>query len=222
MSVRPQFQELLSKIVLAANETWKGMSRGFAEDIASHVVTNKHEIEHKFSARKFPPEDITEKDLDIFPFFLHENRKEKFFVFPTWHTKENGEYSASVQMVVVDGSTKHALTIRYESPENYAADADLDRSTDSHQYWHAQLTKKVGRLWCPTGTPTWLPESYPAIPLPRMRAEEPSDLVLCALVSAAGHPSLVRRFVDGLFQDMTFEDAEAIGLKRRMVELFAP
>lgn len=222
MSQRPLFQELLSKIVLASFDTWVDTQRGFAEEITSHVVTNKHAINHKFSKKSFPPKNLTEKNLEIFPFFLHRKRKENFFIFPTWCKNQNGEYSASVQLVVVDESKEHALTIRYESPGDYDADAKLDDCTDSHRYWHAQLTRKVGRLWCPKGTPTWLPESYPAIPLPRLCAEDPCDLVICALVSAAGHPYLVREFVDDLSQDMTFPVSEANKLKKRMEELFAP
>lgn len=91
-------------------------------------------------------------------------------------------YLALLQVPEVSGQLQ-ALGLRFETPEEGG-----DGAESAHNYWHAQVTRGFtrerpledrGRALCPE----WLPDSYPAFPLP---ATTPAELLVCVLISLYG------------------------------------
>ena len=78
-----------------------------------------------------------------------------------------------------------ALAIRFETDEG----PQTNGVTGSHDFCHAQLCQSINGKTRAT-TPSWLPESQPALPLD---AEDQIGLVLCMLASLYGGRHVVER-----------------------------
>ena len=79
---------------------------------------------------------------------------------------------------------------------------ERERESESrHQYWHVQLTRKIkvpnGRDIEVKRLPTWLPDSYPAFPVP---GESWLDMFLAMLTAVHGYPNGVEDVIKGLWQ----------------------
>ena len=87
-----------------------------------------------------------------------------------------------------------------------------------HQYWHVQLTRKIR---VPGGVgidvkrlPAWLPDSYPAFPVP---GESWFDMFLAMLTAVHGYPSGVEDVIKSLWQKASQADKARVCLSRLKV-----
>lgn len=110
--------------------------------------------------------------------------------------KVGGELSSLILFVLIDRE-KNSLAFRLECS-----------SRGSHEYSHLQLTSKLERLgvvgWREGteqsgGVPKWLPDSYPAFPIP---ARNWTEMFLAMMTAVHGH----RGGVDCLIQDIFREE----------------
>lgn len=88
-------------------------------------------------------------------------------------------------------------------------------SGSRHQYWHMQLTR---RIKVPGGNdievrrlPGWLPDSYPAFPVP---GESWLDMFLAMLTAVHGYPNGVEAVVRSLWQKASRPEEARVCLKR--------
>ena len=126
--------------------------------------------------------------------------------------KASGQLEALLLFVLVDRKAKNCLAFRFEC----SADG-------SHGYSHVQLTSKLSKsrlsamdavdsLNVERGfVPQWLPDSYPAFPVP---AENWTEMFLAMMTAVHGHQG----GVDGLIRDL-FEGGSSTGLAHRYNEM---
>lgn len=93
---------------------------------------------------------------------------------------------------------------------------ERDRETESrHRYWHMQLTRKIkvpgGKDIDVKRLPGWLPDSYPAFPVP---GESCLDMFLAMLTAVHGYPNGVEDVIKGLWQRASQPQEARFYLKR--------
>ena len=118
--------------------------------------------------------------------------------------KVRGELSSLILFILVDRD-KNSLAFRLECS-----------SEGSHGYSHLQLTPKLEKLgligWGEGdeqggGLPKWLPDSYPAFPVP---AENWTEMFLAMMTAVHGH----RGGVDDLIKDILREENRAQDVRK--------
>lgn len=88
----------------------------------------------------------------------------------------------------LDGNA--ALAFRFEAPEP---------DDENHDYPHVQLCRKVARReFDVVGVPEWIPDSYPAFPLP---CSNPLHLFLAMMLAVHGHGGGVDTVLQNIFTD---------------------
>ena len=85
---------------------------------------------------------------------------------------------------------RRCLVFRFEP-------ADAPRS--SHGYPHVQLSRSLSRRTIPVGcVPSWLPDSYPALPVP---ARDSMDMFLSMAVAVHGFEGGMKRLLGEMFEE---------------------
>jgi len=98
----------------------------------------------------------------------------------------NGQLVSLILFLLIDLAGK-CLVLRFET----------DHGQDTtHGYSHVQLTRRDGQLDFPC-TPNWLPDSYPAVPVP---ACDSLDLFLSMMTAVYGFPSGMDTLIMEVFQ----------------------
>ena len=86
-----------------------------------------------------------------------------------------------------------------------------------HSYDHVQLSKSIGRRVARLpGTPDWLPDSYPAFPIPGRCA---ASRFFSMVVAMHGYPDGVRDVLTEMFSNRDAIWKEHLGLIDRMLEV---
>lgn len=84
-----------------------------------------------------------------------------------------------------------------------------------HQYWHVQLTRKIkvpgGKDIDVKRLPIWLPDSYPAFPVP---GDSWLDMFLALLTAVHGYPDGVENVIRGLWQKASRPQEARVCLER--------
>ena len=145
-------------------------------DIADDEYTARDVVMSPFRAE-------TGKPLVLIPMPLPEKRGLAFFA-PVGVRQGHGTVAFDLALVVDKG--RHALGFRFEP-----ADAGEDQS---HGYEHVQLSVAMGhRTARLSKTPSWLPDSYPAFPIPTKNMR---DRFLAMALAMHGFPQGVVDVVD--------------------------
>ena len=99
----------------------------------------------------------------------------------------NGQLVSLILFLLINLDGK-CLVLRFET----------DHGQDTtHGYSHVQLTKRDEQLDFPC-TPNWLPDSYPAVPVP---ACNPLDLFLSMMTAVYGFPSRIDTLIMEVFRE---------------------
>ena len=112
-----------------------------------------------------------------------------FFMPRTINDCYNHEQVAFDLFLLVKGENN--LALRFEP---------ADEVGYSHSYAHVQLCRKVGKgssEFIPKGVPNWVPDSYPAFPLP---SSEPLKLFLSMATALHGRSGGIDKVLREIFQ----------------------
>lgn len=179
-----KFFLLLRKIAESGLRHWRDASpdlpRRLPTFLSTKLISNSEELDHILNKNSFPSEDST--DYKLIPLYLHDDDS-AFFLLPLWEKRHSPDFTARLHLVIVKKDpAAYTVAFRFEPP---------DLRGDRHTYWHVQLTSRIGhRQFALPKSPEWLPQSYPALPLPAL--EGFSDLLICSFVACAGYPEKVR------------------------------
>ena len=97
-----------------------------------------------------------------------------------------------------------AIGFRFEPAEGHRQQelSPPEESHTRHAYPHVQLTRRfrpsAGTKRSLAGAPCWLPERYPAVPLP---SDTPLDLFLVMVVAAHGYPARTQDLLAEILQE---------------------
>ena len=146
-----------------------------------------------------------------FCFEIYKQSHDKFFPMPT------GSYERQLNcclfrirnmqsfelFVLINGSA--SMAFRFEP---------ADGVEWNHNYPHVQFCRNIGRDGiCPSEIPTWIPENYPAFPLP---SSDPLKMFLVMVTSVHGRSQGAERMLVNIMQK-----ANLPGMSRRLVALFS-
>ena len=177
MASRDSLSVLMKEYALQGLRDWQGADpklRNRAKTcLGNKIVGEEDEFNYeifKTSHDKFfpMPKGMNEKELKYC--FFRTNGKKSFELF-----------------ILVKEST--SLAFRFEP-----ADAPEWR----HNYAHVQFCRKMeGKQICPAEIPSWIPDSYPAFPLP---SSDPLKLFLSMLTSVHGRSDGIEKIFREIFQ----------------------
>lgn len=150
--------------------------------LKNNIIENKSQID-LHPMRPLPEEFIPMPD--------HGHRNIRTCFFRLLEISEGDRTQLSFNLFMVMNGDKN-MGLRFEP---------ADSAASPHDYAHVQFCRRFRGGVKPTGIPTWLPQSYPAFPLP---SSESLQLFLAMLTSVHGRGSSntrgVRKIIIEIFQ----------------------
>ena len=106
---------------------------------------------------------------------------------------------------------RYCLVFRFEP---------ADEQTSSHGYPHVQLSRSLSRRGVPVGcVPSWLPDSYPAFPLP---ARDSTDMFLSMAIAVHGFEGGMKQLIEKMFQDRPRDVPKYLKLAEDLLGIHSP
>ena len=131
----------------------------------------------------------------------HDSKKKKFMPVPKYRHDGIDRCFFMPRSVGNDHEPKLAfdLFLLVNQAKNLAFRLEpADQPRRSHNYAHVQFCRRMmGGDFDPVGVPSWIPDSYPAFPLP---SSEPVQLFLAMLTAVHGRSGGVERVLQDIFQ----------------------
>ena len=120
------------------------------------------------------------------PNHRHEGIERCFFLPIREHGDENIKMAFDLFLLVDE---ENCLAFRFEP---------ADPPEQSHNYGHVQLSRRLLRRTIePSGIPSWLPDSYPAFPVP---SSDPLKMFLSMATAVHGYAGGIESVLQDLFQ----------------------
>ena len=189
-------KELVTEYARKGVEDWKRLPQDLQRAARKYLGNRIIDSEHQFWNQ------VPKETQDSF--FPMPRRKEKKNLYCCFFRMRR---KTSFELFVLVGC-QNSLAFRFEP---------ADEGASAHNYPHMQLCVRFQDLDPPpTGVPNWLPDSYPAFPLP---ASNPTKLFLAMLTSIHGRSGGVDEILREMFQqaNKTAQWRECIAVLNEML-----
>ena len=126
--------------------------------------------------------------------------------------RNNGILNSLILFLLVNRARRNCLAFRFET--------SLRKNTP-HGYPHMQLTRKIAESSSGNsiqGIPEWIPDSYPAFPIP---AHDPLEMFLCMVTAVHGFHGGIDHLLVDIFQKAS-RPYYALQYKNRLTKMLNP
>lgn len=176
-----------------------------------------HDLQAK--SRECLSNAIIEKDDDVAK-MIHKQKNPLFVPMPKISRKgfewcfflpkiTHGNLKSLVLFLLVNRARQDCLAFRFES--SY-------RQNTPHEYLHVQLTRRIEESSSAKnlrGVPEWLPDRYPAFPIP---AHDPLEMFLCMVTAVHGLRDGIDKLLKDIFQQAA-RPKDAIAYTEKLNEM---
>ena len=179
-------RELLTQYALEGVSDWKETDNNTQR--RARVRLQHNIVEDEWTARVQIKKLHSQASMQFMPMPKHRNEGVGSFFFISRNIGDDGERKLSFELFCLVNE-ENSLAFRFEP---------ADQEGHAHNYAHVQFCRTMmGKGISPDGIPSWLPDSYPAFPLP---SSDPLKLFLAMLTAVHGRFGGIEQVLQEIFQ----------------------